>query len=362
MTSADPLFKTLQGSAAVFAVLSFFVLLAGCSKPGPQVVRLAGDTMGTAYSVKLLKPEGAGPSPQYLQEAVQGILDRINGRLSTYDDESELSRFNRYDANEPFPLSDDALRCFEIALTLSAQTGGAFDVTVGPIVNAYGFGPGTPAEPPSDEALAKLRERVGYELLELDVEHRTISKQRADVYCDLSAIAKGYAVDEVARALEDEGLMHYMVEVGGEVKARGRNPDGEAWQIAIEKPDPDARAIQEIVPLGAAAGELENEPPPARAMATSGDYRNFYMHDGKRISHTIDPRTGRPISHTLASATVFHESCAWADGYATALLVLGPEEGLNRAKALDLEVYLLVREGEDNFVVKTTSASGAPGQ
>lgn len=304
--------------------------------------------MGTTFHVKIVPAEdgkGMGTSDFAAAfEEARKELDRVDGLMSTYKAESELSRFNASDSTGPFPLSPELCELFEKALAVSAASGGAFDVTVGPLVNAWGFGSAAKApEPPSEKMLDELRTRVGPDKLILDPANSTIRKTRPDVYCDLGAIAKGYAVDKASEALERAGIVNYMVEVGGEVRTAGTNAAGAPWRIAVEKPDFDGRSIQRVVPFS------------GLSMATSGDYRNYYEVDGKRVSHTINPRTGRPISHKLASVTVMDRECAMADAYATALMVLGPEQGMALAEKEGLAALFLVRERE-GFAEQTTKA------
>lgn len=311
----------------------------------PLVAKFEGQTMGAGYHATLVgvKTEEAF---SLARRAVAKALEDIDERMSTYREDSELSRFNRHPGTDPFPVSAETAEVFRIALAVSEQSDGAFDITVGPLVNAWGFGPDPEGPPPDDAAIAVLRERVGWRLVSVDAENR-LTKTRPDVYCDLSAVAKGYAVDKAAEALERRGVEHYMVEVGGEVRARGSNPKGGSWRIGVERPQYGGRSVQEVVLLGSGA------------LATSGDYRNFRMVDGKRFSHTIDPKTGKPIEHSLASASVLHPSCAWADAYATALMVLGPEAGRAFAEKQGLAVSLLVHDGQDSFDALNTPAFDA---
>lgn len=293
---------------------------------------LRGETMGTLFSVKVVAPLD-GAAAEILAGAVQAELDAINDAMSTYRADSELSRFNASEGDGVFPLTDATLDVLRVAMEVFEETGGAFDITVGPLVNAWGFGAETPETPPDEAALARLRQRVGSGLLVL--EGGGARKLRPDVYCDLSAVAKGYAVDRVAMLLDARGYTRYMVEVGGEIRVRGVNASGLPWKLGVEKPDSGGRAVQQVISLT------------DRAMATSGDYRNYVELRGKRLSHLIDPRTGRPVDHALASVTVLHESCARADAYATALMVLGPNEGMALAERLGLAVFMLVRDGTE---------------
>lgn len=311
---------------------------------GALLIELQGETMGTYYNVKVFPGEAANfPSAPAIEETVQRELNAVDAKMSTYREDSELSRFNRLESDEPFQFSEETFEVIQLAQRVSEQTGGAFDVTVGPLVNAWGFGPGGEVEAPGDARVAELREQVGYALLELDPVARTVSKRRPGVYVDLSAIAKGYAVDEVAEALDDLGLENYMIEVGGEVRTSGHNGEGDPWRIGIERPAEGTRQVHTVVPLS------------GLAMASSGDYRNYTERDGERISHTIDPRTGRPVPHLVASVTVIHHNCAHADALATALTVLGPDEGLAFAEQIGLPVLFLIH-AEDGLEERTSSA------
>jgi thiamine biosynthesis lipoprotein len=313
----------------------------GCGAHSParaRVPEFSGPTMGTVYKVKVVLPEPGTADPATLQGLIAAELDHVNALMSTFRPDSELSRFNAHASTSPFPLSAPTFEVFQLALGISEQTGGVFDITVGPLVNAWGFGPDSvPATPLSDAEVASLLAHTGYGKLTLDPDNLTVSKADPEVYCDLSAIAKGYAVDRVGLALEEAGFFDYMAEVGGEVRTRGLNAEGQPWRIGIVCPDPTQGGLEQIVPLS------------GWSLATSGDYRNFYERDGVRYSHTIDPRTGRPITHNLASASVIHTECALADGYATALMVMGPEDALRWCEEHDVIAFLIVREAEGHF-------------
>jgi thiamine biosynthesis lipoprotein len=298
--------------------------------------------MGTTYNVKVVSASLSPEQQAGIQQAVEGQLDRVNGLMSTYLPSSELSRFNQSRGTEPFPLTPETLEVFAVARRVGAVSGGALDVTVGPLVNAWGFGPpGRPAREPSQAELERLAGTVGWDKIVLDESQSTIRKTHQQVYCDLSAVAKGYGVDRVSETLAELGYVEYMVEVGGEVRVSGRNADGQLWRIGVEKPFTAGRTVQRVLPL-------DN-----LAMATSGDYRNYYEEEGRRISHEIDPRTARPIGHRLASVTVVAERCVEADAFATALIVLGEDEGYRLAVEQELAALFLVRQGE-GFVEKTS--------
>ncbi len=333
----------LLGLMAGLAVLTVWRL---GSAPRGLVLEFAGQTMGSTYSVKVARPP-RGLAKETLRDAIQARLDRVEALMSTYRPESELSRFNASQSDAPFTLNEETFEVFTMAQRVSEESGGAFDVTVGPLVNAWGFGPDGTTDPPSDAQIEELRARVGYRLIEIDAASHTIRKLRPDVYCDLSAIAQGFGSDEVAEALEALGVENYMVDVSGDIRARGTNARNGPWVIGIERPiDGIERSVQRIVPLA------------DMAMTTSGDYRNYREIDGKRVSHEIDPHTGSPIAHGLASVTVFHPVCAMADAYDTALIVLGEEAGMALADQLGLPVLMIVRT-PNGFEERTNAAFDA---
>jgi thiamine biosynthesis lipoprotein len=333
-----------------FAALAATVALGACGDPRPagtpgqKVLVFEGSTMGTTYTVKVIAPKLTEAERAATGEAIRGALDAVDGSMSTYKPDSELSRFNRYGDGRPFKLSVETIRVFLLAREVSAATDGAFDVTVGPLVNAWGFGPVNRAEPPTEAELGAVRARVGYQKLAIDAQALTISKGHPDMYADLSAIAKGFGVDQVAAALDARGLANYMVEVGGEVRVKGRNAAGIPWQVGIERPDSTTREANIVVPMS------------NLSMATSGDYRNYIEKDGRRYSHEIDPTTGYPIRHNLASVTVIAPDCALADAYATGLLVLGPERGYALAAEKGLAAYFIVRGADGRFSERQTPA------
>ena len=310
----------------------------------PLPVEIRGPTMGTSYSVKLDVPELVGEERTRVEEAVLQRLEEINGLMSTYDPDSELSRFNRSASTEPQLLSPLTLEALALAQQVSEATGGAFDVTVGPLVNAWGFGAADePPVAPDPEALASLTARVGYERLTLDPASGTVAKGVPDMEVDLSAVAKGQAVDRVSDVLTELGYPRHLVEVGGELRAGAAKSDGSPWRIGIEAPDAAIRAVYgvvEVVDLGT---------------ATSGDYRNFYALDGVEYAHLIDPRTGQPVRHAGASVSVIHPRAMVADTWATALSLLGPDEGLEVAEREGLAALFITRDGDGFAAVATTA-------
>ena len=295
-------------------------------------LRLGGASMGSTWSVRIAGGPFGASFEAAAKDAVTGALDAVVARMSTYDAASEVGRFNRHATTTPFALSAETLAVLERAQAVSRQSGGAFDVTVAPLVGAWGFGADASARGAAPTA-AELGAPVGWQRLGLDIARGTVRKVHPAVRIDLSGIAKGHAVDRAALALDALGIERYMVEAGGEVRTRGQNADGRPWQIAIEQPDAWPQQARRIVPLQ------------GLSMATSGDYRNFYEQGGHRIHHEIDPATRAPAAHALASVSVVHEHCIAADAWATALFVLGPERGLALAREQRLAAVFVVREG-----------------
>ncbi len=298
---------------------------------GAPVHEYAGVTMGTTYAVKV-DARLTAKQRKAIADTIEQRLSEVDGLMSTYDTTSELSRFNRHESTDPFVVSSLMLEVFATAREVSERSGGAFDVTVAPLVDAWGFGPpGRVAAAPSETHLSTLRSGVGYEKVQIDREAGTLVKTHPQTVADLSAVAKGYGVDRVSSALADLGIGSFLVEVGGEIKATGMKRDGTPWRVGIERPDTAMRAVYRGV-------DLIDE-----AVATSGDYRNFYEHHGVRYAHIIDPRTARPIPYAGASVTVVHASAAMADAWATALSVLGPDEGYDLAEREGVAALFVVR-------------------
>ena len=317
--------------------LAFFI---SCT-PAPQQISVSGETMGTTYHIRYVT---ANPnhSPERVKERVDAVLQQVNSQMSTYDPNSELSLFNSRKTTEPVVVSRALETVVRRAIEIGAETDGLLDVTVGPLVNLWGFGPlGRPEVVPNEAQLAAVRDEVGYQFLSVD--NHQLTKAKADLYVDLSTIAKGYGVDRVAVLLEQMEIKNYLVEIGGEMRMKGTKPGAQPWRIAVEQPVTFDRAAQRIIEPG------------NNAVATSGDYRNYFEEDGVRYSHIIDPRSGRPIQHNLVSVTVITETCMDADAYATALTVMGPDQALAFAEQKGLAVLLVTRE-TDGFKEYTSTA------
>lgn len=315
---------------ASLLVLSLTLLLSACDDSKNRLSVLSGPTMGTTWSVKFTGTPDE--SVEALKADIEAALGQVNAEMSTYRPDSILSQFNQAPAGTLVELPEDTLTVIKAAFRISEMTDGAYDVTVGPLVNLWGFGPEADRfEAPLGLDIDAARSRVGWQALLLSDQQLL---QPGEVYVDLSSIAKGFAVDKVAGLMDKHGLSSWLVEVGGELRARGTKPYGKPWRIAVERPIPGVREVEQVVALK------------DMAVATSGDYRNFFEVDGKLFSHTIDPRTGYPVDHALASVSVLHKSAMMADGLATAMTVLGPKEGMDFAKAHELAVFFIVRTDE----------------
>ncbi|WP_259367883.1 FAD:protein FMN transferase [Colwellia sp. MB02u-14] len=322
------------------------IFLAGCfpsSDLSKQEVLLQGRTMGTTYNIKIVIKNNAVDTQQ-LHTGIDALLVQLNQEMSTYIDDSELSLFNKSTSLAPIEISIGLTRVIKEAIRLGQLSEGKLDVTVGPLVNLWGFGPEyRPDIIPSDEALLAARQRIG--LAELTLIGNKLAKKVPNLYVDLSTIAKGYGVDLVAEYLEDEGVHNYLIEIGGEMRIKGFKHTGELWHIAIEKPiqDPtgEHRSVHQVII------------PKNNAVATSGDYRNYYEASGQRFSHIIDPSTGKPINHKLVSVTVIHPSSMTADGLSTAMMVMGEAKAIAFAEENDIAAYFIAKT-DHGFVEQST--------
>lgn len=314
------------------------LLVAACERaPAPSIVSFVGETMGTYYTVRVVDADGTADADS-IKARVDALLREVNGRFSTWQPDSVISRFNASRSTEPFDVGKEFVDVLRVAIRIAAASDGAYDPTVLPLVRVLGFGPADVQVPPTAEEIAAARSRVGYRRLEI-VDDARIRKTDPDVEIDLSSIAKGAGVDRVSELLTSLGYPDHMVEIGGEVRCRGRKPGDEPWRIGVERPSADAatRAFEQVV-------EVVD-----RAIATSGSYRNFRESGGTRLHHVLDARTGRNAPNGVVSVTVDAPDCALADGLATALMIVGPEAApaiLAGHPGAGLRVlYLLADEG-----------------
>jgi thiamine biosynthesis lipoprotein len=341
----------LAGSLGAFALLA-----TGCSRReslvdlgGHGVRVISGWAMGSTYTVKLASGALSDAALAAAQVAVSAALREVEGLLSHYDGGSEVSRLNHQPLGEPLAVAESTWQVFDQSARVRAASGGAFDVTLGRAVDAWGFGPSErPRQALTAATVNGLRQAQHPAGLLLDARAGTITRQH-DVLSNLSGIAKGYGVDRAALALESLGLGDYMVEVGGEIRTRGLNGQKAPWQLAIERPDAMPQQALRIVPLS------------GLSLATSGDYRNFFVEAGRRYSHEIDPGSAAPVAHALASVSVVAADCTTADAWSTALFVQGPQLGLRTANQQGLAAYFVVRQATGGFVETATPAFAALG-
>ncbi|MEG3754457.1 FAD:protein FMN transferase [Psychromonas arctica] len=331
----------INASIKWLALIGLAFFISSCTKPEPALLKVQGQTMGTYYQVTYVLSSEQTSNKQLLSNELKELIDLqlelVNDQMSTYRPNSELSLFNK--SNSSLEVSDATVKVVSKALEIYQQSGGAFDVTVGPLVNLWGFGPDKkPNKIPDAELIEQTKQGVGSQYL--SIEGNKLIKAKPDLYVDLSSIAKGYGVDAIAEFMEAKGINNYLVDIGGELRASGTKLNQQPWTLAIERPG-NGQNVQRLLHIGNSA------------IATSGDYRNYFEADGIRYSHTIDPKTGRPINHKLVSVTVIDESSMVADGLATAITVLGPKDGLEFATKLKQPVFLLTKQG-DGFIESFT--------
>ena len=296
---------------------------------------------GTSFTIKASLIPSALKTNE-LRVQIKQLLDKLNGQMSTYQQDSELSKINSNQSSEWLTVSTDLYSVLKQANEISKLSNGAFDVTIGPLVNLWGFGPDPMSFVVPEKILIDTQlKKTGYNKLLFDDKTHKVKKLVPELYIDLSAIAKGYAVDQVGILLEKQGIFDYMVEIGGELRLKGKNINNEPWRIAVEKPAIEMGIIQKVLPLTNIS------------LATSGDYRNFFESDGVRFSHTIDPRFGKPIKHKLASITILSDTTMKADALATAVMVLGVKEGYKMAEKEKIAALFIIKT-EDGFIEKAT--------
>jgi thiamine biosynthesis lipoprotein len=307
-------------------------LLVSCSSQ-EKFVEVSGETMGTYYKVKSFTSD----SPQDLKEKTDKFLRLFNNVFSTYVPTSELSKINSSEFKR-FELSKSMKKIMILSLEVYKKSGGYFDVTVGPLVNAWGFGPDGKQKKPSSDQIEKLLKFSSSDHLKLN--DNILRLNQDGIYIDLSAIAKGFAVDELIKFLDFNGHKNFLVEIGGEVRTRGKKSDGSTWKLGIEGPSSKlGTKISKVVPLT------------NMGMATSGSYRNFVKYGDEVFNHTINPKTGLPVTHKTISVSVLHEYCADADAWATAFMSMGAQKGIEIANNQDLPVYFQVKDGDEIKVI-----------
>jgi FAD:protein FMN transferase len=318
--------------AKIFVILCT-LLFAACAR-SPEELVLSGPTMGTTYTVKVAAPPTSLDGAR-LRATIDAVLAQIDGSMSGYRRDSEVARFNASASTQWYEVSADLAAVVQAALDISEKSDGAFDITVAPLVAAWGFGPaGEPKILPNAEQLAQIAASVGYRKLHVQLDPPALRKDVAELSIDLNGIAPGFAVDRLAERLAALRAENFMIDIGGEIRARGHNARGEPWHIAIERPVDTQRAPYAGVWLNGAS------------VSTSGEYRDYYERDGRRYSHTIDPRTRQPLDRAPGSVVVIAVSTTLADGWATALNVLGAHEGLVLAAKEHMPVLFIERQGQ----------------
>lgn len=314
-------------------------MIVGCSKNSDKKEYVfQGMTMGTTYSIKIVTPFTTA-SEVDVKQAIKDELAGVNKLMSTFDPNSEVSRFNQHGSTEWFPVSKETYQVIKEALRISKETDGAMDITVGKLVNIWGFGKDRQKLLiPNENEIETLKQQSGFRYLQLNDEKKEVKKTLPALYVDLASIAKGYGVDRVSQRLLKMGFKNFLVEIGGEIRTFGykNQSSKKLWVLAVEKPLSMERTIFKKLYMK------------SRALATSGDYRNYFEKNGVRFSHTINPKTGYPIKHHLASVSVIHSSCMTADGLATALMVMGAKEGYQWALNHKIAAYFIYRS-ENGF-------------
>jgi thiamine biosynthesis lipoprotein len=301
--------------------------------------------MGTQYHISLVLQANQHINIDKLKVQIDMLLLEINQQMSTYIPTSEISRFNQYKQKNWFPVSNDFAQVVSTAQRVSKQSNGAFDITVAPLIDLWGFGATTQFTMPTKQQIKGVLQHTGYQLLEVRASPPALRKLNPNLHIDLSAIAKGFAVDKIWTFLNQKNYSDFLVEIGGEVRNRGLNQKNEYWKIGIETPKKNGFRVSQAL----LTSNL--------AIATSGDYRNYFIKDGARYSHTINPKTGKPIRHKLASITVLQKSTMMADAYATALMVLGDEKGKVFANTNKIRVNMIIRNNSNLQVWKNFDAT-----
>ena len=330
ISGAKPLFGHRSRPAIVLVVL--LLALAGCDSQS-ESIRLKGSIFGTGWSLIYL-PEAQSLKPSDVEAAVLDAFAVVDVSMNTYAPDTPLSRFNAMPPGEVIQMGWDFAYVIAEARRIHALSDGAYDVTIGPLLDVWGFGPKGPTAYPAPEAVEAARAISGWPMIVWDSATRMLGKRAAGAEIELSSIAKGYAVDLAADVLDELGIGNFLLEVGGEMQARGLSPRGDQWRVAIERPEVARSGVARTIALS------------NTGIATSGDYRNYFEVAGVRYSHLIDPRTGYPIRHDLVSVTVIHPSTGIADAWATALAVMGFESAMALAEARDLPIYVIRRTGD----------------
>lgn len=321
----------LLSRVSLFFVVSLCLSAIACSDFNqPEPIVLQGKTMGTTYNITIADPP-ENLNAEQLQGEIDALLKNVNQQMSTYIDDSEISLFNQAPVNQWFSVSPDFIEVVVLSQKLSELSDGRFDVTIGPLIELWGFGRKSTSQVPSATAIKEAQAKIGWQALDIDTEKHQLLKTKP-IALNLSAVAKGFGVDKIAQYLDSVKSANYLVEIGGEIRVKGLSPTSKPWRLGIEKPTLNQQGAQQIVVLHNAS------------IATSGDYRNYFEEDGLRYSHTINPQTGQPVRHNIASVTVIAETAALADGYATTLNVMGLNDALALAEAENVSAFFILHD------------------
>ncbi|RVT47935.1 FAD:protein FMN transferase [Rheinheimera sediminis] len=324
-----------------FSVLAFLLIgLTACSQPDP-IQRISGPAQGSSFTVSFWTEQDLDRSG--LEKQLKDELDRIDLLMSNYRPDSVIEAFNAQQSQDLMEVGQELVLMVDIAKQISAQSEGCYDLTVKPYFELWGFR-GDKLTKPSAEQIQTLKQRVGLDKVSIDGSR--MAKQSPDLRVDVSSIAQGYTVGQLAKILDKAGIDNYLVEVGGELVSKGKKPEAKAWRVAIEKPLPDSQKLQKIISV------QQDEP---LSIMTSGTYRHFYDLDGVRYSHVLDARTGSPVTHNTVSTTVLIADPSWGDAWSTAFLCMGSEQGLKVADKLKLPVLFIDQQGAD-FIEKPSQA------
>ncbi len=330
----------------ILTVLLALFTLSACDKPD-QTYRFSGSTMGTTYNIVIISKDTHIRAKA--QTAIKSSLKYVNRHLNNWNKDSEISRFNRSNSTAPIKIGPSLLQIMHASNIVHEQSNGFFDTTLDPIIDLWGFGPiQAEKKAPSATQIKTMLTQIGQsQQLELNSEDQTLKKRHKHVTINLSAIAKGYGIDKIAESFEELNIENFMIEIGGDLLTRGENPYGQDWRIGIEQPDSFGKDLQKIVTVS------------NLAMATSGDYRNYFEESGKRYSHIIDPHTGYPIKHKTVSVSVLAQNAMYADAWATALLALGQEEGRKIAEKYNIAAFFISHSHENSFITSASTAFNA---
>lgn len=313
----------------LFALLVMVLALCGCRKVVPET-EVDGAAQGTTYHIKMVLDKNSA-SLEDIKRQITATLAEIDAQLSNYRDDSEISRINSKESVNWLPVSREITELLVIAENVYLRTSGCYDLTIKPLFDLWGFS-AHEHRVPTDAEIAKVLPHIGMPLLEIDAADQRIRKKDPKLKIDLSSIAQGYSVGVVARLIEGLGVKNYLVEIGGEMMVKGRKANGEDWRVGVETPTPYSKGVQEVIDIREERGS---------AIMTAGTYRNYFEENGHTYSHILNPKTGRPVTHSLRSVTVMHDDPAWADAWDTALLCVGEEEAMRIADSENLKVLLI---------------------